>query len=93
MEIEYLTDAVRTVSRETFDEAVRLICGAWRLFVYGLSGSVTLAGLLEHRLRRFGVEVVPLTQSGREMCGKLLMLTNDDSCQKGQVEDELAGAG
>jgi DNA-binding MurR/RpiR family transcriptional regulator len=56
MEIEYLTGALRTVSREAFDEAVRLIYGARRLFVYGLSGSETMAELLEHRLRRFGVE-------------------------------------
>jgi DNA-binding MurR/RpiR family transcriptional regulator len=78
MEMEYLTDAMRTVSREAFDETVRLICGAKRLFVYGLSGSATLAELLEHRLRRFGMEVVPLTQSGREVCEKLLMLTDED---------------
>lgn len=78
MEIEYLTDALRTVSREAFDEAVRLICEARRLFVYGLSASATLAQLLEHRLRRFGMEVVPLTQSGREVCEKLLMLTDED---------------
>lgn len=78
MEIEYLTDALRTVSWEAFDEAVRLISEARRLFVYGLSGSATLAELLEHRLRRFGVEVVPLTQSGREVCEKLLLLTDED---------------
>ena len=78
MEMEYLTDVLRTASREAFDEAVRLICGARRLFVYGLSGSATLAELLEHRLRRFGMEVVPLTQSGREVCEKLLMLTDED---------------
>lgn len=78
MEIEYLTDAIRTVSREAFDEAVRLICEGRRLFVYGLSGSASLAELLEHRLRRFGMEVVPLTQSGREVCEKLLMLTEED---------------
>jgi len=78
MEMEYLTDALRTVSRAAFDEAVRLIHGARRLFVYGLSGSATMAELLEHRLRRFGIEVVPLTQSGREVCEKLLMLTDED---------------
>lgn len=78
MEMEYLTDALRTVSWEAFDEAVRLISGARRLFVYGLSGSATLVELLEHRLRRFGLEVVPLTQSGREVCDKLLMLTDED---------------
>ena len=79
MEMEYLTDAMRTVSREAFDEAVRVVCEARRLFVYGLSGSATLAELLEHRLRRFGIEVVPLTQSGREVCEKLLMLTDEDA--------------
>ncbi len=78
MEIEYLTDALRTISREAFDEAVGLIHEARRLFVYGLSGSATLAELLEHRLRRFGLEVVSVTQSGREVCEKLLMLTDED---------------
>lgn len=78
MEIEYLTDALHTVSPQAFDEAVYLISEARRLFVYGLSGSATLAELLEHRLRRFGLEVVTLTQSGREVCEKLLMLTDAD---------------
>jgi DNA-binding MurR/RpiR family transcriptional regulator len=78
MEIEYLTDAMRTISQQAFDQAVELICGARRLFVYGLSGSALLAELLEHRLRRFGVEVVPLTQSGREVAEGLLMLGDGD---------------
>lgn len=78
MEVEYLTDALRTVSREAFDEAVRLICGARRIFVYALSGSATLAELLQHRLRRFGLDVVLLTQSGREICEPLLTLGADD---------------
>lgn len=78
MEIEYLSDALRTVSREAFDEAVRLICQGRRLFVYSLSGSVILAELYEHRLRRFGMDVVPVTQTGREVCEKLLMLTSQD---------------
>lgn len=78
MEMEYLTEALRTVSRDAFDEAVRLICGARRTFVYALSGSATLAELLQHRLRRFGLEVVLLTQSGREICEPLLSLGSDD---------------
>ncbi len=78
MEMEYLTDALRTISREAFDEAVRLICGARRTFVYALSGSATLAELLQHRLRRFGLDVVLLTQSGREVCESLLSLGSDD---------------
>jgi len=78
MEIEYLTDALGTISSEAFDEAVRLILQGRRLFVYGLSGSATLAHLLEHRLRRFGLQVVPLTHSGREVCEQLLTLTDED---------------
>lgn len=78
MEIEYLSDALRTVSREAFAEAVRLICNGRRLFVYSLSGSAILADLFEHRLRRFGMDVVPVTQTGREVCEKLLTLTGDD---------------
>ncbi len=78
MEIQYLTDALRTVSRPAFDEAVRLICRGRRLFVYSLSGSAILAELYQHRLRRFGMQVVPVTQTGREVCEKLLMLTPED---------------
>jgi DNA-binding MurR/RpiR family transcriptional regulator len=78
MEIEYLSDALRTVSREAFNEAARLICNGRRLFVYSLSGSAILAELFEHRLRRFGMDVVPVTQTGREVCDKLLALTGDD---------------
>ncbi len=78
MEIQYLTDALRTISRQAFDEAVRLICGSRRLFVYSLSGSAILAELYDHRLRRFGMEVVPVTQTGREVCEKWLLLASDD---------------
>jgi len=77
-EIQYLTDAIRTLSQPAFDQAVRLVCNARRVFVYGLSGSAMIAQILAHRLRRFGLDVIPITQSGREVCEELLMLEQDD---------------
>jgi DNA-binding MurR/RpiR family transcriptional regulator len=77
-EIDYLTQALRTVDREALRQAVNLLRARDRTFVFGLHASVSLVDLLEIRLRRFGRHVVPLTSTGREMLEPLLLMTGDD---------------
>jgi DNA-binding MurR/RpiR family transcriptional regulator len=77
-EIDYLTQALRTVDREALRQAVNLLRERDRTFVFGLHASVSLVDLLEIRLRRFGRHVVPLTSTGREMLEPLLLMTGDD---------------
>jgi DNA-binding MurR/RpiR family transcriptional regulator len=77
-EIDYLTQALRTVDREALRQAVSLLRERNRTFVFGLHASVSLVDLLEIRLRRFGRHVIPLTTTGREMLEPLLLMTGDD---------------
>ena len=78
MEIEYLTEAEHTVSTEDFDRALQLILDGKRVFVFAVGASHFLAELVEFRLRRFGVPVVSLTETGRDLAEKLILLQADD---------------
>src|SRR5512137_1755979 len=65
MEIQYLTEALHSISPADFDCAVEIILGAPRVFVRGGGPSAILADMLELRLRRQGVFAVSITDSGR----------------------------
>ena len=77
-EIDYLTQALISIDRTQMAKALELIRSHTRLFVFGLGPSISLVDLMELRLRRFGKDVVPLKDSGREMLESLLMLTESD---------------
>lgn len=77
-EIDYLTQALETVSREAFQKAVKLLQDRNRVFVFGVGPSVSLVDLLEIRLGRFGRQVVPMTTAGREFLEPLLWMTDQD---------------
>jgi len=79
LEIEHLTEALRTVSSEAFQEAVRLIDDAKRLFIWGIGPATSLAEMVEFHLRRFGLDVVAIKSSGREVCEHLLHMTSEDA--------------
>jgi len=64
MEITYLQRALQTISPAHFEEAVRILTSARRLGVLGPSSSEGLVNLVRFRLRRFGVEVIPMTRVG-----------------------------
>jgi DNA-binding MurR/RpiR family transcriptional regulator len=49
-----------------------------RIFVFGVGPSVSLADLMEIRLRRFGRQIVPLTTAGREMLEPLMSMKAND---------------
>lgn len=77
-EIDYLTQALQTVSRESLHKTVSLMRACERIFVFGGGPSVSLVHLLNLRLTRFGKQVIPLTMTGREMLEPLLLMTNRD---------------
>ena len=77
-EIDYLSQALETVDRQAFHQAVDLMKSHKRIFVFGLGPSVSLVELMDIRLRRVGWDVVPLTTTGREILEPLLRMNAQD---------------
>ena len=77
-EIAYLTESLRTLNRQAFNQAVELLRSHERIFVFGLGPSVSLVDLLEVRLTRFGRQVIPLRSSGSEILDPLLFMNKKD---------------
>ncbi len=77
-EIDYLTQALESINRSEMAKAVEQIRSHERIFVFGLGPSVSLVDLMEIRLRRFGKDVIPLVNTGREMLEPLLTLNSKD---------------
>lgn len=77
-EIDYLTQALESIDRGALKQAVELIRNHRRIFVFGLGPSISLVDLLEIRLRRFGKDVVPLRNSGRELLEEILLMDSQD---------------
>jgi DNA-binding MurR/RpiR family transcriptional regulator len=79
MELQYLTEAEHSVDTADFDRAVEIVAAAQRVFVFGTGPSRILCDLLQTRLRRFGLPIVILTESGRDVLEKLLLLQPADA--------------
>ncbi len=79
MELQYLTEAEHTVDTGDFDRAVEIVTAAQRVFVFGTGPSRILCDLLQTRLRRFGLPVFALIESGRDVLEKLLLLQPTDA--------------
>jgi DNA-binding MurR/RpiR family transcriptional regulator len=79
MELQYLTEAERSIDPADFDRAVEIIAGGRRVFVFGIGPSRILAELVLIRLRRFGFPTYNLNESGRDLLEKLLLLKPDDA--------------
>jgi DNA-binding MurR/RpiR family transcriptional regulator len=77
-EMDYLTQALETVDRKALQKTVELMRTCERIFVFGVGPSVSLADLMEIRLRRFGRQIVPLTTAGREMLEPLMSMKAND---------------
>jgi len=77
-EMDYLTQALETVDRPSFQKAVSLLNSCEHIFVFGTGPSISLVELIELRLNRFGRQVVPLTSSGREVLEPLMLMTDRD---------------
>jgi DNA-binding MurR/RpiR family transcriptional regulator len=77
-EMDYLTQALETVDRKALQKTVELMRTCERIFVFGVGPSVSLADLMEIRLRRLGRQIVPLTTAGREMLEPLMLMKAND---------------
>ena len=77
-EIDYLTEALQTLDRKAFNEAVELLHTHQRVFVFGLGPSLSLVDLLEIRLTRSARHVISLGTSGREMLEPMLLMNDTD---------------
>jgi DNA-binding MurR/RpiR family transcriptional regulator len=77
-EVDYLTQSLESVNRDSLHAAIDLLQNRRRLFIFGLGPSVSLVELMKLRLERFGRQVIPLTTSGREVLESLLSMTGDD---------------
>lgn len=77
-EVDYLTEALHTISREALNAAVELLRTHPRVFVFGLGPSVSLVDLLEIRLTRAARHVIPLKVSGREILEPMLLMNSSD---------------
>jgi len=77
-EIDYLTQALRTVDRESLHQAVKRIIACEHIYVFGTGPSISLVDLMNVRLTRFGKHVIPLMTAGREMLEPLLTMTARD---------------
>lgn len=77
-EINYLTQALRTIDRTAITQAVELLQNSERIFVFSLGPSIPLVDLLAIRLTRFGRQVITMTTTGREVLEPLLLLNNRD---------------
>jgi DNA-binding MurR/RpiR family transcriptional regulator len=78
MELQYLGEAEHSVDPADFDRAVEVIAHAPRVFVFGLGPSRILADLVQLRLQRFGRTTFTLTESGRDLLEKMLLLQPAD---------------
>lgn len=78
MELQYLSDVARSVSPADFDRAVKIILKGQRIFVFGSGPSRILADLVAIRLTRFGIPTISLTESGRDILDKLILLKHED---------------
>ena len=77
-EMDYLTQALETVDRQALQKSVELMRSCERIFVFGVGPSISLANLMDIRLRRFGRQVVPLTTAGREILEPLMLMNDRD---------------
>lgn len=79
MEIQYLNEALRSIHPADFDKAVQIILKGRRVFAFGLGPARILPEMVEIRLQRFGMPTISLTQSGRDLLEKLVLLEKDDA--------------
>jgi DNA-binding MurR/RpiR family transcriptional regulator len=78
MELQYLSEVPHQISPTDFDRAVKSILKGQRVFVFGSGPSRILAELIQIRLQRFGLTTIALTESGRDVIDKLLLLKPND---------------
>jgi DNA-binding MurR/RpiR family transcriptional regulator len=77
-EIDYLTEALKTLDRSSLQAAVELMRTHKRIFVFGLGPAISLVDLLEIRLTRAARHVITLKTSGQEILEPMLLMDTSD---------------
>ena len=77
-EMDYMTQSLESVNRQSWHQAVDLVKGHRRIYIFGVGPSVSLVELLRIRLERFGYQIIPLKTAGREFLEPLLSMTEQD---------------
>jgi DNA-binding MurR/RpiR family transcriptional regulator len=78
MEVQYLAEVSRSIDLADFDRAVDILLGGQRVFVFASGPSGILASLATWRLRRLDIPTVSMTESGRHLLEKLVLLKPED---------------
>jgi len=79
MEVQYLSEASQRVDLADFDRAVDILLGGQRVFVFASGPSGILTDLATWRLRRLGIPTIAMTESGRHLLEKLVLLQPEDA--------------
>ena len=74
----YLKDSLKTIRDEDIHQAASLITKARKVFICGRGPQGPLAELFAFRLRRFHLDVVPITEEGRAILEQLQLLSDQD---------------
>ena len=77
-EIEYLSESVASIDKNNFNSAVRYICRADTVYVFGSGSNESLATYLCFRLNRFRKKTVFIPDTGKNIFEKLILLTPKD---------------
>jgi DNA-binding MurR/RpiR family transcriptional regulator len=77
-EIDYLTQALQTVDRGEVNRAVAYMLEREHIYVFGTGPSISLVHMLNLRLTRFGKQVIPLINAGRETLEPLPLMSEND---------------
>jgi DNA-binding MurR/RpiR family transcriptional regulator len=78
-EIQALGKLPEYVDQESLDAAARTLLGARRVYVFGAHHATTLVEFMDRRLRRIGMEVMPLRSQGRELAEHAVNLSSEDA--------------
>jgi DNA-binding MurR/RpiR family transcriptional regulator len=77
-EIEYLSESVSSIDKKSFNAAVRYLCRADTIYVFGSGSNESLATYLCFRLNRFRKKTVLIPDTGKNIFEKLILLTPKD---------------
>jgi DNA-binding MurR/RpiR family transcriptional regulator len=77
-EIEYLSESVSSIDKANFNSAVRYLCRADTIYVFGSGSNESLATYLCFRLNRFRKKTVLIPDTGKNIFEKLILLTPKD---------------
>ncbi len=78
MELQYLTEAEHSIDLAEFDRAVEIILQGSRIFAFATGPARILADLIQLRFQRLGLPTLSLTESGRDLLDKLMLLKCED---------------